>query len=133
MLHEPHCPVPRAKERGENAVCMCVKSPAKTRVVPTYDPAGEGDKEYDYSRPATITLKDEAGLRVILGDDGPELPSVMIERGINCWTVFIQPDHGDDLCCVVIHDEDLAVVTDSRGNLLLKKDLKTGHVQKEFS
>lgn len=24
MTHEPHCPVPRAEERGESAACLCL-------------------------------------------------------------------------------------------------------------
>jgi hypothetical protein len=51
-------------------------------VIPTYDPEGEGDKEYDMSRPATVVVKEDLGLRILLGPDSPDTPDLMLEKGV---------------------------------------------------
>ena len=74
--------------------------------VPTYDP--DCDDEYDYKRPASVTIEENDGLRIVMGD--PEdvyAPDVMIERAVDLWRVFVHPDGGDEKCIIEIRKDAL--------------------------
>jgi hypothetical protein len=94
-----------------------------TRIqIPTYDP--DGDVEFDYARPHTLTLQDADGLRVVMGDlDDETAPDVQIERAVDLWRVFVQPDRGDSLCIIEIR-KDRATIKDNWGNVLLEQALQ---------
>ena len=86
--------------------------------IPTYDP--DGEVEYDYTRPYTLTLQEVEGLRVVMGDpDDEAAPDVSIERAVDLWRVFVTPDRGDALCIIEIR-RDRATIEDDWGNLLLE-------------
>lgn len=73
----------------------------KTLMVPTYDENGGPEKEYDWARPAQLTLQEEGGLRVIMGDPLKESsPDVVIEKTPNLWRIFVHHDGGDPLCYI---------------------------------
>lgn len=94
-----------------------------TRIqIPTYDP--DGEVEFDYTRPQTLTLQDADGLRVVMGapdDENP--PDVQIERAVDLWRIFVQPDWGGSLCIIEIQ-RDCATIYDERGKVLLRQDLR---------
>ncbi len=90
--------------------------------IPTYDP--DGEVEYDYTRPHTLTLQEVEGLRVVLGDPNDvAAPDVSIERAADLWRVFVTPDRGNALCIIEIR-RDRATIKDNWGNLLLERDLR---------
>jgi hypothetical protein len=84
-------------------------------VIPTYDPEGEGDKEYDMSRPATVVVKEDLGLRILLGPDSPDTPDLMLEKGVDCWRLFVHAQAGGDPSRVVEIRENSVVIADARG------------------
>ncbi|RIK82738.1 MAG: hypothetical protein DCC68_05740 [Planctomycetota bacterium] len=89
--------------------------------IPTYDP--ESEVEYDYERPHALTLREEDGLRVFMGDPSDaNSPDVIIERAVGLWRVFIHADRTDPLCVIEIR-EDRASVEDYRGRVLLERTL----------
>jgi hypothetical protein len=89
--------------------------------IPTYDP--EGQVEYDFAKPHTLTLQEVEGLRVVMGDAyGEHAPDVIIERAADMWRVFVHADRTDPLCVIEIW-KDHATVEDERGNLLLDRPI----------
>ena len=90
--------------------------------IPTYDP--NSDVEYDYGKPYTLTLREEEGLRVFMGDPSDEdSPDVVIERAVDLWRVFVHADRSDPLCIVEVR-EGRATVEDMEGNLLLERAIR---------
>lgn len=92
--------------------------------VPTYDPnTTDPNKEYDHSRPETLTLTEmgSSGLRIIMGDDAKkDAPDVMIEHADSdadegpvkpLWRVFVHADGGDPEI-IIEFTEDKMVVYD---------------------
>ena len=89
--------------------------------IPTYDPNSQ--VEYDYAKPHTLTLREEEGLRVFMGDPSDEdAPDVVIERGLGLWRIFVHADRTDPLCVVEI-GRDRATVQDARGDVLAVRAL----------
>lgn len=89
--------------------------------IPTYDPNSE--VEYDYTRPQTLTLREEEGLRVFMGDPRDEdTPDVVIERGVGLWRVFVHGDRTDPLCVVEVR-KGHATVKDMWGAVVLERML----------
>lgn len=89
--------------------------------VPTYDP--DGPVEYDHSRPDTLTLNEEDGLRVTMGEE-PNAPDVVFEKTPSGWRLFVRADRRDDEMCFIEFTDTHAVVTTARPKdkpLLVKK------------
>ncbi len=90
--------------------------------VPTYDPTS--GPEYDFSRPETLTLREEEGLRIFMGDPRDEnSPDVVIERAVGTWRIFVHADRTDPLCVVEVQKQ-IATVVDARGELLLQRAIR---------
>jgi hypothetical protein len=92
--------------------------------VPTYDAEGAGDKEYDWSRAREVTIADEVGLRIIMGDPlNISSPNVCIERAVDRWRLFIHIDGGDPFCYIEITDAEAMVLVDppTKEPLLVKE------------
>lgn len=86
--------------------------------IPTYDP--DGAREYDYDRACTLTLEEVDGLKVSMG--GPtekHAPNVTIEKGTDLWRVFVCPDDAGELCIIEIRKTH-AQVMDERGRILIE-------------
>jgi len=88
----------------------------KRLTIPTYDPDGGEEKEYDWDRPAPLTLQDDLGLRIILGDpDNASSPDIAIERTPDRWRIFVHHDGGDPLCYIEITDSQTIIKVDPPG------------------
>lgn len=81
---------------------------------PDHDP--DGDNEYPEFPPVKWTIAREEGVRIWMGVLPHELqacrkqetqpPSIVLERNTRgYWTVFIQPDPGDDACIIRVADD----------------------------
>lgn len=83
--------------------------------VPTYDP--DSEKEWDWSRAREVTIADELGLRVIMGDPvNVDSPNVCVERAADRWRLFIHIDGGDPFCYIEITDTEAVILTDRGGD-----------------
>jgi hypothetical protein len=90
--------------------------------IPTYDPNSK--VEYDYAKPRTLTIKEEEGVRVFMGDPSDEdTPDIVVERAVDLWRVFIHADRSDPLCVVEVR-KGRATVEDARANLLLERAIR---------
>ncbi len=85
--------------------------------LPTYDPQTQA---CDESKPATLTLRQETGLRVVLGDPhDPHAPDLLIERHADRWYIVVHPDAGDPLCIIEVKHDFATVKEDVDGATLL--------------
>jgi len=76
--------------------------------IPTYDPNCED--EYDESRPHELILREEVGLRVIMGE-GRSAPDIVIERAVDRWRLLVHDDGGDGLCIIEFTDTTATIQT----------------------
>jgi len=92
--------------------------------IPTYN--DQQEEPCDYSRPNLVTLRQETGLRVILGDpDDGNAPDLLIERTPDRWRIIVHPDSSDPMCVIEFTEKtatvtpdtsDTPVLTQSRGS-----------------
>jgi hypothetical protein len=79
--------------------------------LPTYDDACE--QEIDWSRTREITLAEEAGMRIILGDPMDiSSPNVCVERASDRWRLFVHIDGGDPFCTIEITEAEAMIHVD---------------------
>jgi len=76
--------------------------------IPTYDP--DGKKEWDWSRPETLILREDGGLQVKMGE-GVCAPDIVIERAVDRWRLFVNHDGGDGLCIIEFTDTTATIQT----------------------
>lgn len=89
----------------------------KRLTVPTYDEHGSPQKEYDWDRPAQLTLQEEEGLRVIMGDPHDvSSPDVVFEKAPDRWRLFVHHDGGDPLCYIEFTDTQAIIKVDRPGD-----------------
>jgi len=80
-------------------------------IIPTYDPETQ---ECDASKPHALTLREETGLRIVLGDPGdPDAPDLLIERYLDRWYIVVHPNEGDPLCIIEITGDSATVKSDT--------------------
>jgi hypothetical protein len=90
--------------------------------VPTYDPNGQGDKEYDHSRPGILTLIPCEGLRVVMGADSEgDAPDVTIERAVDesskpLWRVFVHANEGGPEVIIEFTEDKMTVYDANKVN-----------------
>jgi hypothetical protein len=90
--------------------------------LPTYDEACE--QEIDWSRLREITIADDAGIRIILGDPMDiSSPNVCVERASDRWRLFVHIDGGDPFCTIEITEAEAMIHVDppSEKPLLVKE------------
>jgi hypothetical protein len=79
--------------------------------VPTYDDSCE--QEVDWTRTREITIADECGIRVIMGDPQDiSSPNVCVERAKDRWRLFVHIDGGDPFCYIEITDAQAMILVD---------------------
>lgn len=87
----------------------------KRLMIPTYDENGGEEKEYDWDRPAQLTLQEEEGLRVIMGDPHKDSSPDVIEKTPDRWRIFVHHDGGDPLCYIEFTDAQAMIFVDRPG------------------
>ena len=82
-----------------------------TLTIHTYDPE---QQTYDQSQAHTVTLREETGLRLILGEPNDrEAPDLLVEREKDRWRIFVHArDYGDPLCIIDISRQEAVVRAD---------------------
>jgi hypothetical protein len=73
-VHEPHCPVPRAQTRGEDAVCMC-RSPTI--------PLNLSSKDQEFLAQLCSTLRSWWYLQLKAYEKSPRTPIEIVTELVN--------------------------------------------------
>jgi hypothetical protein len=112
-----------ADSSGDDRLLVGIPNPTTYRTiafrVPTYDP--DGPVEHDYNRTENVTLKEEHGLRAIMGNpDSLYAPNLLIERAVGLWRLIVHADAGDPLCIIEFTLGRATIETDE-GTLLLER------------
>ncbi len=86
-------------------------------IIPTYNP---DTQECDETKPAVLVLRQETGLRIVLGDPAdPHTPDLLIEKHADRWYIVVHPDERDPLCLIEVKQDFATVKDDATGQTLL--------------